>query len=212
MKKYDTVIFDLDGTLLNTLTDLTDAVNYALAKCGLPLRKADEVRQYLGDGYKLLIERAAGGGTDCLDTAYAHFTEYYSQHMEDNTSPYDGVLDALKKLHAAGKKTAIVSNKGDAAVKVLCRKFFYPYIAEYYGVTDAMPKKPAPDMLFAAMKKLGADKSTTVMLGDGEADIEMARGAGIDIISVSWGYRTREFLHSNGADKIIDDISELNFC
>lgn len=209
MKKYETIIFDLDGTLLNTLDDLTNAVNYGLGKCGLPPRGADEVRMFLGDGYRLLIERAVGGRTDCLDAAFGHFTEYYAEHLEDNTRPYDGIVAALKTLHAAGKKTAIVSNKGDAAVKQLCRKFFYPYITEYLGVTDAMPKKPAPDMLFAAMEKLGAEKETTVMVGDGEPDIHMARAAGIDIVSVTWGFRTREFLEAEGAGRIIEKVSEL---
>lgn len=209
-KKIETVIFDLDGTLLNTLDDLTNAVNYALDQCGLPRRSTDEVRRFVGDGYKLLIDRAVGERKDCTGEAFKHFTGYYAEHLEDNTRPYAGVLDALKTLHAKGKKTAIVSNKGDAAVKQLCTKFFYPYITEYFGVTEKMPKKPAPDMLYAAMAKLGADKPTTVMVGDGEPDIHMSHAAGIDIISVSWGFRTREFLLSEGASVILDKPEQLS--
>lgn len=209
MKKIETIIFDLDGTLLNTLDDLTNAVNYALDKCGLPPRRADEVRMFLGDGYEALMQRAVGQRLDFLEDAFLFFTAYYAKHLEDNTRPYDGVVDALKVIHGKGIKTAIVSNKGDAAVKQLCKKFFYPYITEYFGVTDSLPKKPAPDMLYAAMERLGADKATTVMVGDGEPDIHMARAAGIDIISVTWGFRTREFLESEGATTIFENVKEL---
>lgn len=205
--KHSAVIFDLDGTLLNTLTDLTDAVNYALGGCGLPLRRPDEVRAFLGDGYVKLIERATDGNKTA--EAYPLFTDYYSRHLEDNTIPYDGVCDMLKSVVGSGAKTAIVSNKGDEAVRKLYDRFFCPLVTASFGVTDSMPKKPAPDMLYAAMERLGIASSEVVMVGDGEADIEMARAAGIDIVSVAWGYRTREFLAMHGATEIVDRVENL---
>ena len=192
----NTILFDLDGTLLDTLTDLTASVNYALARVGLPARSRDEVRSFLGDGYKVLMEKACGGA-DSAD-ALKYFTEYYAVHLEDNTAPYPGVTDALAALAAKGRKMAVVSNKGYDAVQVLCGRFFAPHITLYYGVSDTLKKKPAPDMLLAAMRDLHSDAEDCVMVGDGEPDIAMARAAGIDIISVTWGFRTKEQLEKAG--------------
>lgn len=208
MSNKNTILFDLDGTLLNTLIDLTDAVNFALDKVGLKRRTQEEVRLFLGDGYKVLMERACGGSAKS-EESLKYFTEYYALHLEDNTKPYDGVIDALKTLYEKGRKMAIVSNKGDEAVKILCKKFFYPYVSEYFGVTQTMPKKPAPDMLLAAIKVLGSDKSDCVMVGDGETDIEMAKAAGIDYVSVLWGFRSREVLQKCGAKVIINEVERL---
>lgn len=192
----NTILFDLDGTLLDTLTDLTASVNYALSRVGLPARSRDEVRSFLGDGYKVLMEKACGGA-DSAD-ALKYFTEYYAVHLEDNTAPYPGVTDALAALAAKGRKMAVVSNKGYDAVQVLCGRFFAPHITLYYGVSDTLKKKPAPDMLLAAMRDLHSDAEDCVMVGDGEPDIAMARAAGIDIISVTWGFRTKEQLEKAG--------------
>lgn len=205
----DTILFDLDGTLLNTLTDLTAAVNHAMRGVGLKERTEDEVRMFLGDGYALLIERACGG-KEHVEEALKLFNDYYSVHLEDNTRPYEGVVEAVKRLSERGKKMAIVSNKGDAAVKVLCKRFFAPYITEYFGVTETLKKKPAPDMLYAAMQALGSEKSDCVMVGDGEPDIMMAKAAGIDIISVTWGFRTEEFLKSQGGKVFLHKTEELS--
>lgn len=209
MKDIKTILFDLDGTLLNTLDDITNAVNVALDACDLPRRTSKEVCAFLGDGYMLLMERAVGERKSSLDKAYAVFSEYYSAHLEDVTAPYAGVVDALKELHGKGKKMAIVSNKGNEAAQILCKKFFYPYIELYIGVTDSMPKKPAPDMLYHALETLGSDKQSTIMVGDSEPDIQMARTAGIDIVSVTWGYRTQEQLEKEGATNIIHNVNEL---
>ncbi len=205
----NTILFDLDGTLLDTLTDLTAAVNHAMSTLGLRKHTVEEVRSYVGDGYILLMERACGGDKERAKEGLRLFTEYYSVHLEDNTKPYPGVLDSIKALAEKGRKMAIVSNKGDAAVKVLCARFFAPYITEYFGVTETMPKKPAPDMLYAAMRALGSEKSDCVMVGDGEPDIRMARAAGIDIVSVTWGFREEEYLRTQGGTRFLHSPEEL---
>lgn len=203
----NTILFDLDGTLLDTLTDLTASVNYALSRVGLPARSRDEVRSFLGDGYKVLMEKACGGA-DSAD-ALKYFTEYYAVHLEDSTAPYPGVTDALAALAAKGRKMAVVSNKGYDAVQVLCGRFFAPHVTLYYGVSDALRKKPAPDMLLAAMRDLHSDAEDCVMVGDGEPDIAMARAAGIDIISVTWGFRTKEQLEKAGGTVFLDKTNML---
>lgn len=203
----NTILFDLDGTLLDTLTDLTASVNYALSRVGLPARSRDEVRSFLGDGYKVLMEKACGGA-DSAD-ALKYFTEYYAVHLEDNTAPYPGVTDALAALAAKGRKMAVVSNKGYDAVQVLCGRFFAPHVTLYYGVSDTLKKKPAPDMLLAAMRDLHSDAGDCVMVGDGEPDIAMARAAGIDIISVTWGFRTKEQLEKAGGTVFLDKTNML---
>ncbi|HIW03914.1 MAG TPA: HAD family hydrolase [Firmicutes bacterium] len=203
----NTILFDLDGTLLDTLTDLTASVNYALSRVGLPARSRDEVRSFLGDGYKVLMEKACGGA-DSAD-ALKYFTEYYAVHLEDNTAPYPGVTDALAALAAKGRKMAVVSNKGYDAVQVLCGRFFAPHVTLYYGVSDTLKKKPAPDMLLAAMRDLHSDAEDCVMVGDGEPDIAMARAAGIDIISVTWGFRTKEQLEKAGGTVFLDKTKML---
>ncbi len=203
----NTILFDLDGTLLDTLTDLTASVNYALSRVGLPARSRDEVRSFLGDGYKVLMEKACGGA-DSAD-ALKYFTEYYAVHLEDNTAPYPGVTDALAALAAKGRKMAVVSNKGYDAVQVLCGRFFAPHVTLYYGVSDTLKKKPAPDMLLAAMRDLHSDAEDCVMVGDGEPDIAMARAAGIDIISVTWGFRTKEQLEKAGGTVFLDKTNML---
>ena len=203
----NTILFDLDGTLLDTLTDLTASVNYALSRVGLPARSRDEVRSFLGDGYKVLMEKACGGA-DSAD-ALKYFTEYYAVHLEDNTAPYPGVTDALAALAAKGRKMAVVSNKGYDAVQVLCGRFFAPHVTLYYGVSDTLKKKPAPDMLLAAMRDLHSNAEDCVMVGDGEPDIAMARAAGIDIISVTWGFRTKEQLEKAGGTVFLDKTNML---
>ncbi len=198
----NTILFDLDGTLLDTLTDLTASVNHALGLVGLPPRTKDEVRSYLGDGYAVLMERACGGKPS--EEALKLFSEYYAEHLEDNTRPYPGVVEALAALAAKGRKMAVVSNKGYDAVQVLCAKFFAPHVTLYYGVNERLKKKPAPDMLLAAMKDLGSDEDDCIMVGDGEPDIAMARAAGIDVVSVTWGFRTREQLTAAGGKLFLD--------
>ena len=203
----NTILFDLDGTLLDTLTDLTASVNYALSRVGLPLRTSDEVRSYLGDGYAVLMEKACGGKPSA--DALKYFTEYYAVHLEDNTKPYAGITDALAALAAKGRKMAVVSNKGHEAVQVLCSRFFAPHVTLYFGVGNGLRKKPEPDMLLAAMKALGSEKDDCVMVGDGEPDIAMARAAGIDIVNVTWGFRTRAQLEAAGGATFLSSTNQL---
>lgn len=205
----NTLLFDLDGTLLDTLTDLTASVNAALRAVGGKECTDVQVRTYLGDGYVMLMERACGGDKALAARSLPVFRAYYAEHLEDHTKPYAGVTDALKTLAAKGRKMAVVSNKGNEAVQVLCRKFFAPHVTTYFGVTDALRKKPAPDMLLAAMRALGSDPSDCVMIGDGEPDILMAQAAGIDVVSVLWGFRTRAQLEAQGGRVFLSDPSAL---
>lgn len=199
--RYKTVIFDLDGTLLNTLEDLAAATNYALAQHGLPLRTTEEVRWFVGNGIRKLIERAVPEDTPQAeqDAVYAAFNEYYKLHCNDNTQAYDGVMELLAALRKAGCKTAIVSNKADYGVQELTKQYFADKLDAACGERSGIAKKPAPDMLFAVMQRLAAEKETTVYVGDSDTDLETARNAGVECIGACWGFRGREFLLAHGA-------------
>lgn len=223
MRKYKTVIFDMDGTLLDTLCDLQCALNFSLEECGFAPHTADEVRSYIGAGMGRLIEfalplsmqeRAESSGDrreidEAVSQASAKFTEYYIEHGEDNTHPYDGILPLLRALKADGVKTAVVSNKIELAVKSLNEKCFLGLIDAEVGDGRGLGLKPAPDMLYAAMEKLGADSESTVFVGDGDTDIFAAKNAGLPCINVSYGYKTEEFLKACGAAVIAHDVYEL---
>ncbi len=207
----DTIIFDLDGTLLNTLTDLTNSVNYALEKYQLPTYSLDQVRQMVGNGVTVLMERAIPGGQsfdrfqDCLNT----FKEHYEVHKKDNTCPFPGIINFLKKADASGYKLAVVSNKFDLAVKELCQDFFSPYITTAIGESSQTSPKPAPDTVYKAMEELHSLPEQCIYVGDSDVDISTAKNAGIPCISVSWGFRSRQFLSAHGASTIIDTAKEL---
>ncbi|MDE5602073.1 MAG: HAD-IA family hydrolase, partial [Clostridia bacterium] len=207
MGKYKTVIFDMDGTLLDTLKDLQCALNFSLSAFGFAEHTLDEVRSYIGAGMSKLIELAlpndvrqraydSGDRTELdgvLSAVTDKFAEYYIAHGEDNTRPYDGIIELLKTLKANGIKTAVVSNKVEIAVESLNDKCFFGLIDTAVGDGNGIKLKPAPDMLFVAMDKLGADKNSTVFVGDGDTDIYAAKAAGLPCISVSYGYKTEEF-------------------
>lgn len=204
----DTVLFDLDGTLLNTLDDLCDSVNYALGKFGYPARTLEEVRGFVGNGVKLLINRALPeNAKEKTDEVLAVFEEHYNLNKENKTRPYDGVTEMLG-LVCAKYKTAIVSNKYDRAVKELKDKLF-PLVNVAVGEGGGREKKPAPDMVEYALKKLGSNKNRAVYVGDSDVDVATARNSGLKLIAVSWGFRSRELLESLNADIIIDDPDEL---
>ena len=207
-------MFDLDGTLLDTLDDLHAAVCYALEKQGLPARTRAQVRDYIGNGIFLLMQRAVGAdAVPAVDMAsvMADFKEYYGAHCQDKTAPYDGVLELLASLKAQGKKIAVVSNKADFAVKKLCEGYFSGLVDVAIGENEAggVKKKPAPDTVFAAVNALGGTLENAVYIGDSEVDIQTASNAGIACISVSWGMKDREFLLKNGAKTIVDTTEEL---
>lgn len=205
------VIFDLDGTLLNTLEDLRDSTNAALRAFGFPERTTDEVRRFVGNGVRLLMIRATPGGEENpqFEEILAYFRRHYAEHCFDQTRPYDGILPMLDRLQEAGIALAVVSNKFDAAVRELCDRYFSAQIAVAIGEREGVRKKPAPDSVLRAMRELHADPSESLYVGDSEVDIETARNAGIPCVSVTWGFRDRDFLLAHGASALIDDPSEL---
>ena len=212
---YQTIIFDLDGTLLDTLDDLADAVNHALQSFGLKTRTKEEVRSFVGNGVVNLMQRAVGEEHLQQSNILAAFREYYKAHCEDKTKPYDGVMKLLTELKKRGIKTAVVSNKMDSAVKALTKTYFDGLIGDAVGENEAagIRKKPAPDSLIAVMEKLGVDKQSTVYVGDSEVDIQTADNAGVDCISVTWGFKDEPFLIENGGKIFVDDPMDiLNFC
>lgn len=200
------IIFDLDGTLLDTLEDLKDAVNYALSQFGCPGRTAREVCSFVGNGVAKLIERALPGKENDPNPKQVLevYQTYYNAHCQVKTAPYPGVLDALAIL---GQKypVAIVSNKPDVAVKSLCRLHFGEIYAR--GETSDCPRKPAPDMVLQTMEKLGMD--SCIYVGDSEVDIRTAKNAGVPCVSVTWGFRTEEQLREAGAEYFCREASQL---
>ena len=209
--KYTTVIFDLDGTILNTLDDLAASVNFALERCGYPLRTTDEVRQFVGNGIGKLMERSAPSGTGEEDLAKSHgvFTEHYKDHCADRTCPYDGIKELIAKLRSMGCKTAVVSNKADYAVKSLCKDYFPDMLDVAVGEREGIRRKPCPDSVNEVMELLGADSVATLYVGDSDVDVETAANAGVDCAAVTWGFRSREFLAEHGAVTIVDSVDEL---
>lgn len=199
--RVDTVIFDLDGTLLDTLEDLTDSVNYAMKKFGLPEHTTAEVRSFLGNGAPKLLERSMPQGMENPDyeAALAAFKAHYAEHCEDKTSPYEGVPEMLAELKGQGYHLAIVSNKFDGAVKKLCKKYFGEFISVSIGESAEVKRKPAPDTVYRALRELGSDASSAVYVGDSEVDIQTAKNAALPCISVTWGFRTEERLRCEGA-------------
>ena len=210
-KRY--AIFDLDGTLLDTLDDLTDSMNYMLGKHNFPLRTRDEVRNFVGNGVRKLVERAVPpeykADEEFIDKFYDDFSLYYNSHSDIKTSPYPGTLDMLDKLIHSDFDIAIVSNKIDSAVKSLSAKFFGERIKSAIGEKPSVRHKPEPDMVFMAMEEMGADKENSIYIGDSEVDIQTAKNAGIPCISVLWGFKDRKFLEDSGATVIVESMEEL---
>lgn len=213
--RYHTYIFDLDGTLLDTLTDLAASCNYALRTHGMPEHSIDDVRRFVGNGVRLLMERAVPGGAGHPDfeATFATFREHYMQHSLDTTRPYPGIPEVLAELKKRGCRLAVVSNKMMAATVELCRHFFPDTIEVAIGENEAagIRKKPAPDTVFAALKELGAEKDGAVYVGDSDVDFKTSVNAGIPCVSVLWGFRDRDFLIQHGAKTFISAPSELLF-
>ncbi len=209
--KYRTVIFDLDGTLLDTLDDLTNATNYALTAFGYPTRTKDEVRAFVGNGIKKLIERALGEHSAHVDEVLETFKTYYGAHCADATKPYDGILQMLAIMQEEGIQAAVLSNKADFAVKRLANEYFGGLLLAAVGENEAagIRKKPAPDSLLAVMRELNAEKESTLYVGDSEVDIQTAANAGVDCLCVTWGFRDREFLRAQGGKAFVDHPMDL---
>ena len=188
------VIWDLDGTLLYTLDDLKNSVNYALKSCGYPERTLEEIRKSVGNGIKNLVLLSIPNGAENPDfeKVFSLFQEHYKEHNLDSTRPYEGVQEVIKELSSRGIKQAIVSNKVDYAVKLLKDEFFEVDFA--IGAQDNLERKPAPDMVLKAMEAINADKNKTVYIGDSEVDLKTAKNTGLPCVSVLWGFRTEEEL------------------
>ena len=209
---YSAVIFDLDGTLLDTLDDLWAAVNEGLKCASLPLRTREEVLGFVGNGIVKLMERACGDvEKDVLDKALATFKSYYGAHCEDKTKPYEGIMELLSVLKEKGIRTAVVSNKADFAVKKLAKGYFEGMLEYAVGENEeaGIRKKPAPDSLLSVMESMGVGTDSTVYIGDSEVDIQTAKNAGVDCISVTWGFKDRAFLIENGATLFADTPKEI---
>lgn len=211
MKDFETYIFDLDGTLLSTLDDLVASTNYALRWAGMPERTVEEVRMFVGNGVKLLMERAIPNGINNpkFEETYAKFREHYMEHNLDTTCPYEGIPELLRELKRRGKKLAIVSNKFYAATQELAKHFFPDTIEVAIGERDSIRKKPAPDTVLEALKQLGASKDNAVYIGDSDVDIMTAKNCDLPCISVLWGFRDKDYLVKHGGTIFVDKPSEI---
>lgn len=211
--KYNAVIFDLDGTLLNTLDDLNDSVNFALDWGGFKRNTVNQTRLYAGNGIRVLMQRSLPESSDgeTLEKYLEIFRVHYEKNMTNKTKPYDGICETLKALRENGVKLGVVSNKFDLAVKDLCGKYFGEYIKVAIGEDEknGIRKKPAPDSVLRAMEILGSDAEHTLYIGDSETDVETAHNAGLKCIGVLWGFRDEEILKKAGADFIIEKPEEI---
>jgi len=205
------IIFDMDGTLLNTLDDLTGSINHALALHGLPTHPVSAVRMMVGNGVRKLAERAVPQGTapELLEQVLTDFKAHYAEHNMDLTAPYEGILPLLDALKARGIPCAITSNKFDAAVKALSAELFGDRITLALGEGNGVPPKPAPDMVYAAMAQLGVDATEALFVGDSDTDVLTAHNSGLPCVGVTWGFRDRDVLEACKAEYIIDRPEEL---
>lgn len=209
MKK--TLIFDLDGTLLDTLKDLQISVNFALKSYNFPVKSLDEVRKSVGNGLRMLIRGCLPEHVDEItaDAVLFKMKEYYRLHCHDETKPYPGVPELLERLCAENYRMAIVSNKTDTMVQELHRVFFSQTIAVSVGETESMKRKPAPDMVFEALQQLGAEITDAIYIGDSEVDIQTAENAGLPCLCVGWGFRSEDALQKAGAKMVYHTSKEL---
>lgn len=209
--KYNTYIFDLDGTILDTLDDLSNAVNFAMRSKGYPERTVDEVRNFIGNGIRVLIKRAVpqGTGDEDYEQALEIFTKYYLEHIADYTKPYDGIVDVINSLRRSGCKVAVVSNKAHFAAQAVVKDFFGDIFDTVVGKKDEFPSKPEPDSLLYTIKSLGADKEKCIYIGDSDVDVLTAHNAGLPCIGVTWGNRDEDVLVKSGAEYIARTPSDI---
>lgn len=212
-KKYTTIVFDCDGTLLNSLNDLYVSTNYALKQSGYPQRTLDEVRRFVGNGVKLLMERAVPAGTspEDFEKCYACFKQHYAKNCGTTTRPYDGIMEMLQALSEKGYKLALVSNKPDGQVQTLNSDFFSRFIPVAIGEQEdkGIHKKPAPDMVEEALRRLHSTKAEAVYVGDSDVDVATGKNSGLDCISVLWGFRDKAFLLEHGATVFIEQPMDI---
>lgn len=209
--KYKAVIFDMDGTILNTLEDLKNATNYSLRQFNMPERTLEEVRMFVGNGIRKLVERAVPSGTSAkkIDEVLDVFLKYYEVHSADNTSSYPGIHELVEKLKAAGIKTAVSTNKADAPAQELGKEYFNGIFDLIVGQRDGLRTKPAPDSVNEILKILNIQKKDAVYVGDSDVDVQTAANSDLDFIGVSWGFRGRKFLQEKGAKNIVDSADEI---
>lgn len=205
------VIFDLDGTLLNTLEDLKDSTNYALQKFGFPQRTLDEVRSFVGNGLRMLIVRAVPADTEdaVIDAVLQTMKLHYAENYHNKTRPYNGIEALLMRLKAEGYPMAIVSNKADLVVALLRKLYFDTLIPVAVGETEGVLRKPAPDMVIEGLRRLGLPGAKAVYVGDSEVDLQTARNVGIPCLSVTWGFRSIQQLKEAGAQHLAHTPEEL---
>ncbi len=212
-KKYTTIVFDCDGTLLDSLYDLYASTNYALAQCGYPTRTLDEVRRFVGNGVRLLMERATPESISQadFDKCYAVFKKHYAINCGATTKPYEGIMEMLEALSKKGYKLALVSNKPDGQVQTLNNEFFSCFIPVAIGEQEdkGIRKKPAPDMVEEALRQLHSEKSEAVYVGDSDVDVATGKNCGMNCISVLWGFRDKDFLVEHGATTFIKEPMEI---
>ncbi len=209
--KYQLAIFDLDGTILYTLQDLTNSTNYALRKSGCPERTLDEVRRFVGNGILNLIRRAVpeNSSEELINIVFEDFKAHYKENCAVTTRAYDGIEELISHLREMGMKTAVVSNKADFAVQELCEKYFRGLFDTCVGERKNVKRKPSPDSVNEILSLLAVKRENAVYIGDSDVDIKTANNAGIDCISVSWGFRDTKLLQENGAKIIVDNMQEL---
>lgn len=209
--KYKSYIFDLDGTLLDSLTDLAASCNYALRINNMPERTIDEVRMFVGNGVRKLMERAIPDGdrNELFQKTYTDFRDHYLIHNLDHTSPYNGIITMLKSLKDDGCNIAVVSNKFYAATQELVNHFFGDYVSVAIGERDNIRKKPSPDTVFEALRQLNVEKDGAVYIGDSDVDVMTAKHCGMPCISVLWGFRDKKFLIEHGANVFVEKPSEI---
>ena len=209
--KYKAVLFDMDGTVLNTLGDLAAAVNHTLREFSMPERSIAEVAAALGNGAAYLIAHTVPDGTpkELTDKVLAAYAPYYDAHCDILTAPYDGIVPLMQKLRERGVKLAVISNKQDTAVKPLAEKYFPGLLEIAVGESAEVRRKPNPDAVLAALRHIGVEREDAIYVGDTEVDLQTARNAGMECASVDWGFRTREQLVEIGAEHIFDTVQAL---
>ena len=208
---YKAVLFDMDGTVLDTVGDLTDAINVSLEKFGFPARSQEEVKSFLGKGPAHFVNCAVPEGTDAAtkQQVLAFYEPYYDSHCQIKTAPYPGIMELLKALQARGIKLAVISNKQEPAVKALAEQHFAGLLELAVGTSARIRCKPDPSAVLAAMAELGVEKEETLYVGDMDVDLNTARNAGIDCVCVAWGFLGRKKLEARGAEQIVDNTEQL---
>ncbi len=209
--QYKLAIFDMDGTILDTLEDLTNTINYALTANNFPIHTIEEVKSFVGNGLGVLVDKACPYGTpeEKKSEVFAVFKDYYKEHSTDFTRPYEGVIELIKELRANGVLTAVVSNKQHNAVIDLCQMFFSDLFDAAMGEKKGIARKPAPDSVNAILSELNLTNRDAIYIGDSDVDIMTAKNSNMDCISVTWGFRDEDFLISNGATSIVHTPSEI---